>query len=47
MSPSRNLTTPTMPPSTGHTKYARYGRSYVEPMVSPNAAAATLRLIPR
>jgi hypothetical protein len=29
------------------TKYARYGRSYVEPMVSPNATAATLRLIAR
>jgi hypothetical protein len=28
-------------------KYARYGRSYVEPMVSPNATAATLRLIAR
>ena len=29
------------------TKYAHYARSYVDPMVSPNATAATLRLIPR
>ncbi|HEU4897077.1 MAG TPA: DUF2255 family protein [Actinomycetota bacterium] len=29
------------------TRYARYGRSYVDPMISPNATAATLRLIPR
>ena len=29
------------------TKYARYARSYVDPMVSPNARAATLRLVPR
>ena len=29
------------------TKYARYGNTYVMPMVSPDAAAATLRLIPR
>ena len=28
-------------------KYARYPRSYVDPMVSPNAAAATLRLSAR
>jgi hypothetical protein len=28
-------------------KYARYARSYVEPMVSPDATAATLRLVPR
>ena len=28
------------------TKYARYGNIYVLPMVSPDAAAATLRLIP-
>ncbi len=28
-------------------KYARYGNSYVDPMVSRNATAATLRLIPR
>ncbi len=27
-------------------KYASYGRSYVDAMVSPNAAAATLRLDP-
>ncbi len=27
-------------------KYARYARSYVEPMVSPDATAATLRLVP-
>jgi hypothetical protein len=27
------------------TKYARYGGSYVDPMVSPDATAATLRLI--
>jgi hypothetical protein len=29
------------------TKYARYGSSYVDPMVSPNATAATLRVIAR
>ena len=29
------------------TKYARYGNSYVDPMVSPAATAATLRLIAR
>ena len=29
------------------TKYARYGRSYVDPMVAPDATAATLRLIAR
>jgi hypothetical protein len=29
------------------TKYARYGRSYVDPMLDPNATAATLRLIAR
>jgi hypothetical protein len=29
------------------TKYARYGRSYVDPMVAPDATAATLRLAPR
>jgi hypothetical protein len=29
------------------TKYARYGSSYVEPMVSPDVTAATLRLLPR
>ena len=29
------------------TKYARYARSYVDPMVSPEATAATLRLIAR
>jgi hypothetical protein len=29
------------------TKYARYASSYVEPMVSPDATAATLRLVPR
>jgi hypothetical protein len=28
-------------------KYARRGRQYVDAMVSPNAAAATLRLVPR
>ena len=28
-------------------KYARYGSSYVDPMVGPEAIAATLRLIPR
>ena len=28
-------------------KYRRYGGSYVEPMVSPGARAATLRLLPR
>jgi len=28
-------------------KYARYGNSYVDPMVSPDATAATLQLIPR
>jgi hypothetical protein len=27
-------------------KYARYGNSYVDPMVSPDATAATLQLIP-
>ena len=27
------------------TKYARYGSAYVDPMVSPNATAAALRLI--
>lgn len=27
-------------------KYARYSRDYVDPMVSPDAIAATLRLIP-
>jgi hypothetical protein len=29
------------------TKYARYASTYVDPMMSPNATAATLRLIPR
>jgi hypothetical protein len=29
------------------TKHARYASSYVEPMVSPDATAATLRLVPR
>jgi hypothetical protein len=29
------------------TKYARYASSYVDPMVSPDATAATLRLIAR
>ncbi len=29
------------------TKYAGYASSYVDPMVSPDATAATLRLIPR
>ena len=29
------------------TKYARYASTYVEPMVSPAATAATLRLVPR
>ena len=29
------------------TKYARYGSSYVDPMVGPDAKAATLRLIGR
>jgi hypothetical protein len=29
------------------TKYAGYGNSYVDPMVSPNATAATLQLIAR
>ena len=29
------------------TEYARYARTYVEPMVSPVATAATLRLVPR
>ena len=28
-------------------KYARYGSSYADPMVSPDATAATLRLIAR
>ena len=28
-------------------QYARYGNSYVDPMVSPDATAATLQLIPR
>jgi hypothetical protein len=29
------------------TKYARYARGYVDPIVSPDATAATLRLIAR
>jgi uncharacterized protein DUF2255 len=29
------------------TKYARFASTYVEPMVSPAATAATLRLVPR
>jgi hypothetical protein len=29
------------------TKYGRYGGTYVDPMVSPDATAATLRLSPR
>ena len=29
------------------TKYARFGARYVDPMVSSEAAAATLRLVPR
>jgi hypothetical protein len=29
------------------TKYARYDRSYVDPMVAPDATAASLRLIAR
>jgi hypothetical protein len=28
-------------------KYARYSSTYVDPMISPGARAATLRLIPR
>jgi hypothetical protein len=28
-------------------KYARYGNSYVDPMVSPDTTTATLQLIPR
>lgn len=28
-------------------KYARYGSSYVDPMVSPDARAATLQLVAR
>jgi hypothetical protein len=28
-------------------KYAHYGSSYVDPMVTPDASAATLRLIAR
>jgi hypothetical protein len=28
-------------------KYRRYGGSYIEPMVSPRARAATVRLVPR
>jgi len=28
-------------------KYARYGNTYVAPMVAPEARAATLRLLPR
>jgi hypothetical protein len=32
---------------TYRTQYARYASSYVEPMVSPEATAATLRLVPR
>jgi hypothetical protein len=28
-------------------KHSRYGSSYVDPMVSPNATAATLRLVAR
>jgi hypothetical protein len=29
------------------TKYARYASTYIDPMISPTATAATLRLIPR
>jgi hypothetical protein len=29
------------------TKYRRYGASYVDPMVAPEARAATIRLVPR
>jgi hypothetical protein len=28
-------------------KYSRFGSAYVDPMVAPNASAATLRLVPR
>jgi hypothetical protein len=28
-------------------KYSRFGSAYVDPMVGPNATAATLRLVPR
>jgi hypothetical protein len=28
-------------------KYARYASTYVDPMISPGARAATLRLTPR
>ena len=28
-------------------KYARYGSTYIDPMISPGARAATLRLTPR
>jgi hypothetical protein len=28
-------------------KYARYGDTYVQPMIGPDATAATLRLLPR
>jgi hypothetical protein len=30
-----------------HAKYRRYAATYVQPMVSPEARATTLRLIPR
>ena len=29
------------------TKYGRYASTYVDPMISPGARAATLRLTPR
>jgi hypothetical protein len=34
-------------PQAYRTKYAHRARRYVDPMVSPTATAATLRLIPR
>jgi hypothetical protein len=30
-----------------HTKYRRYGARYVDPMVAPEARAATIKLVPR
>ena len=35
------------PDDADHAYQAKYARSYVEPMVSPDATAATLRLVPR
>lgn len=50
----RDVTVETPPATTGsaidgayRAKYARYGDTYLQPMLNSQAAAATLRLVPR